>query len=147
MVCMSDVAPTPGQAQAALAEAATQAARVRTADKGLRLILLVLAATYVGAVSALVFVHGALAFPLVFCAGSLGCVVIFARMRVFSRRGKRRFAAASLVFAFWNTVVAGASVMLGWYAPGSPPWHFAASAAVAALPLLGAAALIGRGSR
>lgn len=146
---MSGLTPTPQQAQASLAEAATWSGWARKADKPLSLILLVLAAMYlaVGAVVAISFAYRGPAIILILGAGIASIAVLFARIRAYSRMGNRRFLVALGVFSLWNATVVGASVVLGWYAPGSSPWHFTVSAAVASLPLLAAAVLIGRRAR
>ena len=146
MAYMSDVTPTPQQARATLAEAATRSAQVRKADKPLRLILLVIAATYllIGAVFALPLLHKGQIVLVILGAGLASAIGLLTRVRAYSRIGSRRLLAAICVFSLWNGAVVSASVMLGWWAPGSPPWHFTVSAAVAALPLLAVTALVGR---
>jgi hypothetical protein len=148
MAHVSDTTPTPQQARAALAEAATRSAQVRKADKPLLLIPLVIAATYlaIGAVFALPWAHSGLIVLLILGAGIAGAIGLGARIRAHSRIGRRRFRMAVGVFSLWNGAVAGASAMLGWWAPGSPPWHFTVSTGVAVLPLL-AATVLARWSR
>jgi len=150
MAYVNDVTPTPQQAQAALAEAATRSALVRKADKPLLLIPLVIAATYiaVGAVFALPpFAYKGLVTLLILGAGLAGGLGLLATVRAYSRRSRLLKLAVGIVFPLWNGAVTGASVVLGWWAPGSPVWHFTVSAVVAVLPLLAITALVGRSRR
>jgi len=135
-------------ARAALSEASAQASRVRRTDLQFRLILVGLALAYVaaGALVGLVRVPwtGA-AVLLILLATLVGGVGLMWRMRAFSRSGPRNFGLAVAAFTWWNAAVVGVSVASGWWAPHQLSFHFTVSAAVAAIPLLVAALLIGRG--
>ncbi len=146
MACMSDVSPTPQEARAALAEAAARSALVRRADRPLRLILLVVAATYlaIGGVMVLPWAHGGIAALLILGAGLAAAIGLSISVRAYSRIGMRTLLAAFAGFFVWNGAVVGASVLFGWWAKGSPMWHFTVTSVVAVLPLLAIAALVGR---
>jgi hypothetical protein len=85
-----------------------------------------------------------LAVLLVLLAVLVGGIGRMWRMRAFSRTGPRNFALAAAAFTWWNAAVVGVSVASGWWAPRQLSFHFTVSAAVAAIPLLVAAFLIGR---
>jgi hypothetical protein len=141
---------TPQQARAALAEAARQATRVRSADAQYRPILLGLAATYLAAgVLVGMFPRGGsivagVGLLLILVAGLIGGVGLLWRIRIYSRWGPVRFAWSCAAFTIWNAAVVGVSSATGWWGPHQPGVHFTVSAAVAALPLLLAAWLVGR---
>lgn len=137
---MSDANPSPRQARAAVEQATIWPALIHRAERPLRSIPLVLAATYlaVATVAAIPFAQRGYAVLLLFIAGLAGCFVLGVKTRAISRIGRRRFHLAIGAFSLWNASVVAASVLSGWWAPGSPPWHLTVSAAVAVLPLLAA---------
>jgi hypothetical protein len=144
---VNDTTPTPEQARAAIAEAKGRAVGVRRSDSQLRFVLLAIAATYV-AIGVVVgrFPHGGhLAGPTVLAiygAGVAMAVVIFWRVRAYSKPGILRFTLWCAGFTIWNSAVIGASLASGWFGPNIAGWHFTVSAAVAATPLVAAAWLL-----
>ena len=150
MATVNDPTYTPRTAQAALAEAARQATRVRSADAQYRPILLGLAAACL-ALGVLVglFPRGGAPFAgivviAILVGGLAGVLVLLWRMRIYSRWGPVRFAWSCAAFTMWNAVVTGASVASGWWGPHQPGFHFTISAVVVATPLLLAAWLLGK---
>ena len=148
---MDDKAPTPREAQAALVEADTQAARVRREDHEFRWLLLVVAAVYVlgaGVVSLSPARRGGpmagLALLVIVAAGIIGLILLGVRIRAYSRRGVLWFVLAIAAFIVWNSIVTGVSIVTGWWAPSQPSFHFGVSELVGVIPLLAAAWLIGR---
>jgi hypothetical protein len=146
-----DKAPTQGEAQAALAEADTQAALVRREDHEFRWLLLVVAAIYLlgaGVVSLSPTRRGGpiagLALVIIVAAGIAGLIWVGIRIRAYSRRGVLWFALAIAAFIVWNSMVTGVSVVTGWWAPNQPSYHFGVSELVGVIPLVVAAWLIGR---
>lgn len=141
---------TPEEARAALADAGNQTTGVRRTDKQFRAILLWIAAMYLGiAVLIGLFPRGGVplvsaAVLAIFLGGFGGALLLLWRIRAYSRRGMRWFTWSALGFALWNAAVAGASTASGWWGPHQPGFHFSISAAVAVLPLLVAAWLVGR---
>jgi hypothetical protein len=141
---MNDSAPTPEQARSALAEAGGRAVGVRRSDSQYRFVLLTIAATYL-AIGVVVgrFPHGGhLAGPIVlaiFAVGVILAVVLFWRVRAYSKPGVLRFALCGFGFTIWNMAVIGASFAIGWFGPNQPGWHFTVSVAVASIPLVLAA--------
>ena len=148
---MSESPPTPQEAQAAVAEADSQAARVRRADQQFRWFLLGIAAAYVGG-SAIISTSprpggSAVAWIalLVFLIGLIvAFVVLGLRMRAYSRTGFLSFLGAIGVFWVWDTIVNGVSLTSGWWSPLEPSYHIVISEAVGVIPLIVAAWLIGR---
>ncbi len=146
-----NAAPTPQEAQVALAQAAGHAAAIRRTDRQLGTILLGLAAAYValGIVIGLSPAKGGSAFALaaflvfMVCA-AVGFVALFWRIRAYSRTGIRWFTVACAAFTFWNGLVAGVSSATHWWAADQPAGHFTVSAIVAAIPLVVAAWLLTR---
>lgn len=144
---MKNSAPTPEQARSALAEADGRAVGVRRSDSQLRFVLLALAATYL-AIGVVVgrFPHGGhFAGPTVlaiFTAGVALVVVLFWRIRAYSKPGLLRFSISGAGFTIWNTAVIGASFASGWFGPNQAGWHFTVTAAVASIPLVVAAWLL-----
>jgi hypothetical protein len=144
---MNDSAPTPEEARSALAEADGRALGVRRSDSQLRFVLLTIAATYL-AIGVVVgrFPHGGhLAGPTVlaiFAVGVILAVVLFWRVRAYSKPGVLRFALYGFGFTIWNMAVIGASFASGWFGPNQLGWHFTVSAAVASIPLVLAAWLL-----
>ena len=144
---MNQPDPSREEARAALAEATAHQSRVRQTDKQFRLILVGLAVTYLVFGLLVGFVRGrpsAIAGILILLAISVGAIGMMLRMRAYSRAGPRNFALAAAAFTWWNAAVVGVSSASGWWGPLQPRTHFTVSAAVAALPLLVAAWLIGR---
>lgn len=148
---MSEPALTPQEARAALAVANGQAARVRQADHQLKWILLGLGGAYLlvgGVVSASPPNGGAtfapLAFLVIMSGGLIGTALVIWRIRAYSPAGMRWLSVGASAFTFWNAIVAGVSVLSGWWAPHQPSYHFGVSAAVGVIPLMVAAWLIGR---
>lgn len=121
---------------------------MRRTDLQFRRILVALALAYLvaGALAGLVRVPWTgVAVLFVLAATLVGSLWLMWRMRAFSRSGPRHFAVASAAFTWWNAAVIGVSLASGWWSPHQPSFHFTVSAAVAAIPLVMAAWLIGRG--
>jgi hypothetical protein len=141
---------TPQKAQAALAEAALRATRVRSADAQYRPILLVIAAMCLAAgVLVGMFPRGGSRFAgvaliVIFVGGLAGTLALLLRIPVYSRWGPARFAWSCAAFTIWNAAVVGVSIATGWWGPHQPGIHFTVSAAVDATPLLLAAWQIGK---
>jgi hypothetical protein len=144
---VNDTTPTPEQARSALAEADSRALGVRRSDSQFRFILLALAATYL-AIGVVVgrFPHGGpLAGPTVlaiFAGGVALTVVLFWRVKAYSKPGVLRFSLYCSGFTIWNSAVIGVSFASGWFGPQQPGWHFTLSAAAASIPLVVAAWLL-----
>ncbi len=146
---MNDITPTPTpeRARAALAEAGSRALEVRRSDSQFRFILLALAATYV-AIGVVVGLHprgGPLAGPpvlAIFAAGVALTVVLFRRVKAYSKPGVLRFSLYGFGFTIWNSAVIGVSIASGWFGPHQPGWHFTLSAVAASIPLVVAAWLL-----
>ncbi|MEO9048487.1 MAG: hypothetical protein ABI334_02610 [Candidatus Dormiibacterota bacterium] len=147
---MDQVTPTPIEARAALAEAGSHAAAMRRTDGQLVRILLALASTYLlVAVVMGLFPHGGsvfagLALAVIVVGGLTAMLVMFWRIRAYSRNGILRFSLAAAAFTWWNAVVVGVSSWSGWWSQHQPATHFSVSALVAVVPLIVAAWLIGR---
>jgi hypothetical protein len=149
---VSESAPTPLEAQAALAEANSQAMRVRHADHQLGWIMLAIAAVYLAVavvVSTLPDVRrgGPVAGPgilAILIVGLIGVVYVFLRIRAYSRAGILLYFGGIAVFNLWNASVVGVSLITRWWASTQPSYHFGVSAAVGTIPLLVAAWLISR---
>jgi len=147
---MAESTPTPLEAKAALAEAHVQAARVRHADHQLGWIVLGIAAAYLavgGLLSTLPdprrggpVVGSAVLGVMVF--GLVGLVIVFLRIRAFSRTGILLYFGGIGAFGLWNGIVAGVSIATRWWASTQPSYHFGVSVVVAVIPLLVAAWLI-----
>ena len=147
---VQEVTPTAEQARAAVAEAGNQAARVRRTDKQFSRILYGVASLYLlVAILMGLFPHGgsplvALAVMAIVFGGLAGTLVLFWRIRAYSRTGALKFTWAAAAFCWWNAAVVGASGVTGWWGPHQPATHFSVSALVAVIPLIVAAWLIGR---
>jgi hypothetical protein len=141
---------TPEEARAALADAGNQATGLHRTDRQFQAILLLIAAIYLGiAVLVGLFPHGGVplvgaAVLTIFVGGSGAAFLLFWRIRAYSRRGIRWFTWSAFGFTLWNAAIAGASSATGWWGPHQPGFHFSISAALAVLPLLIAAWLLGR---
>ena len=149
---MSEQVPTPGEAQAALAEANSQAARVHRADRQLAWMLVGIAAVYL-AVGAVISTlpdprRGgpvvSIAILIIFIVGVGGFVFVGLRIRAYSRTAMFLYFGGVIVFNLWNSAVFGVSTLTRWWTPPQPAYHFGLSAAVAVIPLLVAAWLIRR---
>jgi hypothetical protein len=149
---VSDPAPTPHEAQAALAEANSQAARVHRADRQLAWMLLGIAAIYlaVGAVMSTLpdpRRAGPVAGPAILAiliVGAAGFAIVGLRIRAYSRTAIFLYFGGIIAFNFWNAAVTALSILTRWWAPGQPGYHFGLSVAVAVIPPLVAAWLIQR---
>jgi len=141
---VSEPVPTPREAQAALAEANTQAVRVRRADHQLGWMLLAVAAIYL-AVAAIMStlsdprrggpVAGS-AIVAILLVGLIACVYAGLRLRAYSRAGILLYFSGIAVFGLWNGIVVGGSIATRWWASTQPSYHFGVSAVVATVPLL-----------
>jgi hypothetical protein len=149
---VSEPAPTPQEAQAALAEANSQAVRVRRADRQLAWMLMAVATIYL-AVGAVVSTlpdprrGGPVVGPAIlaiFVVGLVGLIVVGLRIRACSRAAILLYFGGITVFNIWNAVVTGVSTLTHWWAPAQPSYHFGLVAAIAVIPLLIAAWLIWR---
>ena len=145
---MNDV--TPEEARAALADAGSQATGLRRTDKQFRAILLWMAAMYL-AIAVLVGLFPRGGVPLVgaavltiFVGGVGGSFLLLWQIRAYSRRGIRWFTWSAFGFTLWNAGIPASSTASGWWGPHQPGLHFSISAAIAVLPLLIAAWLVGR---
>jgi hypothetical protein len=149
---MSETVPTPHQAQAALTEANSQAAHVRSSDHQLAWMLLGVAAAYLatgGVISTLPSLRrggpvAGLAILAILTIGVVGLIFVGLRIRAYSRAGVLLYFGGIAVFNIWNAIVTGVSILTGWWALTQPSYHFAISEVVGAVPLLVAAWLIGR---
>lgn len=148
---MSDTSPlSVDQARAALEEASRRAGQVRRSDRQLSWMLLVVAGVYLGAglvVSVSPHDGRSVAGPAVLLILALAvgaAVAIGLRIRAFSRDGIRWYFATMIAFNLWNAAIIGASVITRFWASGQPGYHFLVSAAVASLPLVAGAWLLGR---
>jgi hypothetical protein len=130
--------PTPDQAAGALAEAKLRESQVRRADGQLAWILAVLAIAAIG-IGILMSLAPHLVGPAV-AALYLGAiavvVVVFLRIRAYSRAGLTRFTLAASTFTIWNALIAGVSVATRWWSGSQPSYHFGVSEAIAVVPLL-----------
>jgi hypothetical protein len=149
---VSESAPTPRDAQAALAEANSQAVRVRRADHQLGWIVLGIAAMYLAAAAVVSTLadprHGGpVAGPallVIVFGGLVGIVVVFLRIRAYSRTGILLYFGGIAAFNLWNAIVVGVSIGTRWWASTQPSYHFGVSVAVGTIPLLVTAWLIWR---
>ena len=148
---VSDPAPKPFEAQAALAEANNQAVRVHLEDRQLAWIVLGIAFMYL-AVGAIVSTladprrggPAGIAILAILVVGLVGVVVVFLRIRAYSRTGILMYFGGIAAFNLWNGIVVGVSVGTRWWASTQPGNHFSISAAVGTIPLFVAAWLIWR---
>lgn len=149
---MSDTAPTPSEAKATLAEANRQAERVHRADHQLAWIVLGIAAIWL-AVGALISTlpdprrGGPVVGPAILAimvVGLVGLVLVFLRLRAYSRVRILLYFGGVAVFNVWNAIVVGVSIGTRWWASTQPGYHFGISAAVGSIPLLVVAWLIWR---
>jgi len=147
---MPDHTPTPRDARAALAEADSQAARVRRSDRHFRWILLTLVATYL--VAAGIFSatsrpgpsFGWLILLVLVVGGVVGTGLLIWWIRAYSRAGILWLTGAAAAFTWWNAIVCAVSIGTGWWGTHQPNYHFGMSALVGVTPLVVAAWLVGR---
>jgi uncharacterized membrane protein len=145
-----DPHPSAEEAQAAIALANSQAARVRRSDRQFRWILLAIAVMYlaVGAVMSVSPHHGSnpagLAVVLVMGVVVAAIVVVALRIRAYSRVGILWFTLTASAFTVWNATVTSASLLTHFWAAGQPSYHFGLSVLVGVIPLVVGAWLIGR---
>jgi hypothetical protein len=78
---------------------------------------------------------------------TIAAPILLWRIRAFSASGYPGFLMALGVFSIWNGVTAGVSSATGWWGTDQPGSHVTVSFAVAALPLLLGAWLVGRRRR
>jgi cell division protein FtsW (lipid II flippase) len=149
---VSEPAPTPSEAQAALAEASSQAARVRRSDHQLGWMLLGIAAVYLaagGVISTLPDLRRGRPFAgpailAILIVGLAALIVVFLRIRAYSRAAILVYFGGIAAFNVWNAIVVGVSIGTRWWASTQPSYHFGVSALVGTIPLLVAARLIWR---
>jgi hypothetical protein len=149
---MSESVPTLHEAQAALTEANSQAARVRRSDHQLAWMLLSVVAVYLatgGVISTLPSLRrggpvAGLAILAILIVGVLGMIFVGLRIRAYSRTGVLLYFGGIAVFNIWNATVTSVSIFTGWWALTQPSYHFGISELVGAVPLFIAAWLIGR---
>jgi hypothetical protein len=147
---VSGSAPTPREAQAALAEANSQAVRVRRADHQLGWIVLGIAAMYLAVGSLMSTLPdprraGPVIGPAILAVmvvGLVGLVFVGLRIRAFSRTGILLYFGGVGVFGLWNGIIVGVSIATRWWAATQPSYHFGISVAMAIIPLLVAAWVI-----
>ena len=153
---MSSQGPTPGQARAAIAEAAAARAPLRTSDRLFAQRLLAFAAATVG-LAAVLAVFGSLPSWLglvggvVVIGGFAGAVimVVWVQMRqhAYTRVGNRLFLAVLLLWVFWGQAVLQFSFHSAWMDHALPQFirglHFVLSAGIGVVPLLVGALLFG----
>jgi hypothetical protein len=149
---VSESAPTPHEAQAALAEASNQASRVRRSDRQLGWLLLGIAAVYLAAAAVISTLPSlrrggpvvSLAILAIVVVGLVGFIFIALRIRAYSRTGILLYFGGIVVFNLWNVAVSGVSILTLWWAPPQPSYHFGISELVGSVPLFIAAWLIWR---
>lgn len=147
---MSESAPTPHEAQAALAEAGSQAAHVRRSDHQLGWILACVAAVWLaaaGVISTLPTLRRGgpivgIAILAILIVGVAAIVFVGVRIRAYSRPGILLYFGGIAAFNIWSAAVTGVSINTLWWAPPQPSYHFGLSALVGVIPLLVAAWLI-----
>lgn len=136
------------EARAALAKVGDQRAAVRAADLD-RLGLLLVAAVNIAYGVFVAALAGRVAFTPLFIFLPMIPMIAFSfwrerNERVFSRRGRPILWASVAVSLIWFTVLNfWISPKVGWHT-STPDWHFAVVSAVASIPLLLGAWLIGR---
>jgi hypothetical protein len=149
---VSESTPTPFEAQAALTEANTQAVRVHRADHQLGWMLLGIAAMYLAVAAVMSTLPdprraGPIAGPAILAimiVGLVGLIFVGLRIRAYSRSGILLYVGGVAVCNLWTAVVIWVSIGTQWWASTQPSYHFGASLAVDAIPLLVAAWLIWR---
>jgi hypothetical protein len=147
---MSESAPTPREAQAALTEANSQALRLRHADYQLGWILLCISAVYLAAAAVVSTVAdprrggpvAGIAMLAIVIIGLGGIVLVGVRIRAYGRTGIRLYFGGIVAFNVWNSIVVGVSIGTRYWASTQPSYHFGVSLAVGSIPLLVAAWLI-----
>jgi hypothetical protein len=148
---VSDSAPTACEAEAALAEANRQAARVHHADRQLAWLLLGVAAVYLaagGVISTLPDLRrggpAGLVILAILLVGLVGLIFVGLRIRAYSRTGILLYFGGIAAFNVWNAIVSGVSIGTRWWASTQPSYHVGISELVGVVPLLAAAWVIGR---
>jgi hypothetical protein len=149
---VSDSAPTPLEAQAALAEANSQAVRVHRADHQLGWVILGIAAIYLSVAAVMSSLPdlrrggpvASLAILAILVVGLGTCVFVALRIRAYSRTGILLYFGGIAAFNLWNALVVGVSIGTRWWASTQPSYHFGVSVAVGTIPLLVVAWLIWR---
>lgn len=152
MRAVSDPVPTQLEAEAALAQASTQAARVRRSDHQLAWMLASVAAVWLaaaGVISTLPTLRrggpiASFALAAILICGIVALVVVGVRIRAYSRPAILLYFGGIVVFNLWNSAVTGVSILTRWWAPPQPSYHFGLSALVGVIPLMVAAWLIAR---
>jgi hypothetical protein len=137
---------------AALAEAGSQAARVRQAGRQFGWVLLGIAAMYLAVAGIMSTLPDprrggpvvGLALLVLLFGGLVPLIWILYRIRAYSRTGVVWYFAGIAAFNLWNGLVVGVSIGTRWWAATQPAYHFGLSAIVGVIPLLVAAWLIGR---
>ena len=150
MRLVSESAPTPREAQAALAEASSLAARVRRSDHQLGWMLAGVAAVWLAAAGVIstspTLRRGGpiagIAILAIVIVGVGAIVFVGVRIRAYSRPGILLYLGGIAAFNIWNAAVTGVSINTLWWAPPQPSYHFGLSALVGVIPLLVAAWLI-----
>lgn len=146
--------PSPEEAAGALAEAAGRARSLRRTDWRFGLVLMVAASAYVamgvlvGFARVLPFAVSLDVLALVVLAACLTfSLMLLIGLRAISRRASAWYSASIGAFGIWNALVVTVSMTTGWWARGESELHFTVSTAVAAVPLVIGAAVIGRRRR
>jgi hypothetical protein len=135
---VSATQPTPDQAAGALAEAKLRESQVRRTDGQLAWILAVLATAAIG-IGILMSLAPHLVGPAVaalYLGAIAAVVVVFLRIRAYSRAGLALFTLALSTFTIWNALIAGVSVATRWWSASQPSYHFGVGEAIAVVPLL-----------
>jgi hypothetical protein len=147
---MGESVPTRQEAQAALEQANSQAARVRRSDHQLGWIVLGISATYL-AVGALISTladprrGGPVVGPAILAimvVAVVGLVYVGLRIRAYSRTGILLYFGGVAAFNVWNAIIVGVSIGTRWWASTQPSYHFGVSVSVGVIPLLVVAWLI-----
>ena len=146
ILAMNQIKPTREEASAAITEVGVRASQVRTADVQLGWVLGVLLAADL-AIAALMSVAphtvGPAVLALLLIAFALA-VVVFVRIRAYSRAGLLIFSFTASTFAIWSALGSALSVVTGWWGPSQPSFHLGVTEAIPALPLLVGIWLLGR---
>jgi cell division protein FtsW (lipid II flippase) len=149
---VSESVPTQQEAQAALEQATSQAARVRHSDHQLGWIVISIAAIYLAVAVVMSTLPdprraGPVAGPAILAimvVGLFGVIFALLRIRAYSRPAILLYFGAIVAFSLWNGIVVGVSLATRWWASTQPSYHFGITVAVAVIPLLVAAWLIWR---
>jgi hypothetical protein len=139
-------APTPQEAQAGLAEASNQTARVRRADHQLRWVVIAFAAAYLAQESTFNWWRSNTGLLGLVVVGGSGCVVLIwlaLRIRAYSRFAIGVASTTLVVFFVWNLAVRGVAFATGLAGPQQPV-QATVTDAIGVIPLIVGAWLIGR---